>query len=91
MLARELARRWDLPYESLLGRARSAQRQAGLAYAGRRTNIQGAFEARSDAPSRVLLVDDIYTTGATASASATALRRGGAARVEIVTFARAVR
>jgi predicted amidophosphoribosyltransferase len=91
MLARELAHRWELPYGTLLGRARAAERQAGLAFAGRRSNVQGAFEAREDVPSRVLLVDDIYTTGATASAGASALRRAGAARVEIVTFARAVR
>jgi predicted amidophosphoribosyltransferase len=90
-LARELARRWELPYQSLLARARPAQRQAGLAYAGRRTNIQGAFEATTEVPSRVLLVDDVYTTGATASAGASALRRRGASRVQIVTFARAVR
>jgi predicted amidophosphoribosyltransferase len=91
MLARELARRWGLPYAALLGRARAAQRQAGLAYVGRRANVQGAFEAREGVPSRVLLVDDVYTTGATASAGASALRRAGATRVEIVTFARAVR
>jgi predicted amidophosphoribosyltransferase len=39
----------------------------------------------------VLLVDDVYTTGATASAAGTALRAGGGERVEVVTFARAVR
>jgi predicted amidophosphoribosyltransferase len=39
----------------------------------------------------VLLVDDVYTTGATVSAAASALRRAGASSVEVVTFARAVR
>jgi predicted amidophosphoribosyltransferase len=39
----------------------------------------------------VLLVDDVYTTGATAAAGATALRRAGALRVDVVTFARTVR
>jgi predicted amidophosphoribosyltransferase len=39
----------------------------------------------------VLLVDDVYTTGATVSAAATALRHGGARQVDVVTFARTVR
>jgi predicted amidophosphoribosyltransferase len=39
----------------------------------------------------VLLVDDVYTTGATVAAAATALRHAGARRVEVVTFARTVR
>jgi predicted amidophosphoribosyltransferase len=44
-----------------------------------------------EAPRRVVLVDDIYTTGATAGAAATALRAAGAGRVDVITFARAVR
>jgi predicted amidophosphoribosyltransferase len=40
---------------------------------------------------RVVLVDDVYTTGATAHAAASALREGGAREVEIVTFARTIR
>jgi predicted amidophosphoribosyltransferase len=39
----------------------------------------------------VLLVDDVYTTGATVSSAATALRAAGVSRVEVVTFARALR
>jgi len=42
-------------------------------------------------PARVVLVDDVYTTGATASAVASSLRVAGARRVDVVTFARAVR
>ena len=75
----------------LLARTRSAQRQASLPRAGRRANVAGSFAAIADAPARVLLVDDVYTTGSTASAAATALRAAGARQVEVVTFARAVR
>jgi predicted amidophosphoribosyltransferase len=42
-------------------------------------------------PRSLVLVDDVYTTGATANAAASALRRAGARRVEVVTFARAIR
>jgi predicted amidophosphoribosyltransferase len=90
-LARELGARWALEYVPLLSRGRAVQRQAALAYAGRRANVQGAFEAERTVPPRVLLIDDIYTTGSTASAAATALRRAGATRVDVVTFARGVR
>jgi predicted amidophosphoribosyltransferase len=90
-LARELGARWQLGYEPLLHRTRLVERQAALAYAGRRANVRDAFEADRPVPSRILLVDDIYTTGATASAAATALRRAGATHIEVVTFARAVR
>ncbi len=89
-LARELGRRWQLPVTPLLGRTRPLPPQRGLARAGRRRNVRGAFRA-SAARSRILLVDDVYTTGSTVAAAASALRAAGAARVDVVTFARAVR
>ena len=88
-LARELARAWELPCEPLLERVRGG-RQRGATVAERRS-VRGAFRAVATAPPRVALVDDVYTTGATASAASTALRAAGARRVDVVTFARALR
>ena len=91
-LARELGRLWDLPAEPLLRRTRSGERrQRGLGLAERRRNVRGAFAPARAAPARVCLVDDVYTSGATATAAASALRKGGARHVEVVTLARAVR
>jgi predicted amidophosphoribosyltransferase len=90
-LARELGRAWELPVEVLLQRTRSVERQRGLGLAERRRNVSGAFASARASPGRVCLVDDVYTSGATAAAAASALRRGGARRVEVVTLARAVR
>jgi ComF family protein len=90
-LARALAREWELPVTPLLRRARTVPRQRGLSRAARRANVRESFEAHGRAPARVVLVDDVYTTGATASAAASELRRAGARRVDVVTFARAVR
>lgn len=90
-LARELGERWSLPVESLLGRTRPAARQRGLSLADRRRNVSGAFAPARGSPSGVCLVDDVYTSGSTANAAASALRKGGARRVEVVTFARVVR
>ena len=89
-LARELGLRWDVPVLRILGRSGGSARQRGLTLPERRANVRGAFWA-SRSPPAVVLVDDVYTTGATANAAASTLRRAGARRVEVVTFARAVR
>lgn len=91
-LAAALAERWQLPVEDLLARTRPVARQADLPRAARRANMRGAFAPALDpvAP-RVALIDDVYTTGATVDAAASALRAGGAREVHVVTFARVTR
>lgn len=89
-LAGLLAQRWELPAGRVLERRGPARRQRGLPLAERRRNVAGAFTA-GRCGGCVVLVDDLYTTGATTNAAASALRRAGARRVEVVTFARAVR
>lgn len=90
-LAEELAGLWGLEQRSLLVRAAGSQRQRALGRASRRANVRGAFEPLGCAPQRVVLADDVYTTGETALAASAALRRAGARSVHVVTFARAVR
>lgn len=95
-LARELGRRWQLDACGTLVRTRRVGRQTGLSLVARRGNVRGAFAAASGAEEactrqRLVLVDDVYTTGSTAAAAASALRAAGAATVHVVTFARAVR
>lgn len=93
LLARPLARGAGLPYEPrVLARVRATRPQVGLSRAGRAENLQGAFRVPPERRGglqgrRVLLVDDVTTTGATANAAARALMRGGAAAVDLLTFA----
>jgi predicted amidophosphoribosyltransferase len=89
-LAQALARRWQLPCEPRLERSGGSHRQRGLSLAERRRNVRGAFRAAA-VRGTIVLVDDVYTSGATADAAASALRAAGARRVEVVTFARAIR
>jgi predicted amidophosphoribosyltransferase len=89
-LAKGLASEWELPLVVPL-RRRAAKRQRGLSRAERRRNVAGVFAAEAGVPSSVVLVDDVFTSGATANAAASALRRAGAGCVEVVTFARVVR
>jgi predicted amidophosphoribosyltransferase len=91
-LARELAAVWGLGLEPLLVRVRGSPRQRELTRAARRRNVAAAFTASGGrVPARVALVDDVYTTGSTANAAASALRKAGAREVEVVTFARTIR
>jgi predicted amidophosphoribosyltransferase len=75
----------------LLLRKRAVPAQRGLSLVERRRNVRGAFRPSGRAPPRVVLVDDVYTSGSTANAAASALRLGGARHVTVITFARAVR
>jgi ComF family protein len=90
-LAAALGRLWSLPASDLLRRTRALERQRGLSLAERRRNVRGTVAATNPAPRRVCLVDDVYTSGATADACASALRKAGTRHVEVVTLARAVR
>jgi predicted amidophosphoribosyltransferase len=90
-LAHELGVCWGLDSAALLRRTRTTARQASLRLAQRGGNVRDVFAPADGVPSNVVLVDDVYTSGSTANAAARALRRAGAERVEVVTFARALR
>ncbi|GFE60237.1 ComF family protein [Geobacter sp. AOG2] len=88
------AREWKLPLErGAMRRIRWTEPQINLTAAERRDNVKGAFDVRdADAVKgrRVLLVDDVYTTGSTVRECARVLKAAGAREVSVVTVARAV-
>lgn len=91
LLAGEVARRYGLRVSPALRRVRATTSQAGLTSSRRRANVSGAFEVRRKQAvedRRILLVDDVLTTGATASACGTAMKRAGARSVTVLTLAR---
>jgi ComF family protein len=79
----------------LIKRVKATRHQVGLARSERALNVQGAFRVPSDAKIRItgrrlVLVDDVLTSGATTEACTKALLRAGAARVDVLVFARVV-
>lgn len=89
LLAEPLADSLGVPLDTRrLSRIRDTQVQASLPRAAREMNVRGAFEARrNDKRRRVLLVDDVRTTGATMRAATGALYRAGASRVRVMALA----
>ena len=95
LVARELSRRLKVPADNLaLRRSRRTPPLKGMSPIQRRKTVAGAFEVRNKAAvagKTVILIDDVLTTGSTAEACARTLQRAGAARVELITWARVVR
>lgn len=93
-IARPLSRLTGVPYlPDALVRHRATESQAGKSGSGRRRNVAAAFQvpaARAGrvAGKRVLLIDDVLTTGATLEGCARALKAAGAARVDVAVVAR---
>jgi ComF family protein len=92
ILAAEIARRIDAPLDTAaLSRTRATRPQTARNHDDRVRNVRGAFAVRAPgriAGRRVLLVDDVMTTGATADECARTLVRAGAASVDVFTLAR---
>lgn len=97
LLAHQVARAAEVPAAvDLLVRRRSTPSQGHLSAAARRRNVRGAFAVRSGRVGqvrgkRIVLIDDVLTTGATAQACARTLLRAGAASVDVLVLARVVR
>lgn len=93
-LARAIAKQSDKKFAPIaLKRVKATRQQVGLPLNERQDNVRAAFKVPPEheiavAGRRVLLIDDVYTTGSTVTAATKALKKGGAAAVDILTFAR---
>lgn len=95
-LAQSISAQCGIPADPfILARVKPTPSQVGLSRSQRALNLQGAFRVKDGMAARiegraVVLVDDVMTSGATANAASRALLRGGAKRVDVLVFARAI-
>lgn len=90
LLAHQLGKKRAKPVGDFLKRVRGTPQQTRLSLEARLKNTAGAFAARKpfSAKSRLLLIDDVLTTGSTVNECARVLKKGGAGRVDVLTLAR---
>ena len=94
LLARQVSREYAIPLDPfVVYRNKETPPQTQLTEDERRKNVRGAFslnDQKSVKGKRILLIDDVYTSGATVNECSRALKRGGAKEVYVLTLARAV-
>ena len=93
LLARPVAQALDVPVQEAVYRVRATRKQARLGKADRQDNLEHAFAVRPRVrfavqDATLLLIDDVFTTGATTSACAAVLKEAGARHVDVFTLAR---
>ena len=88
VIGRAVAGRLGAPFLDKLRAVRGTRDQVELTAASRRQNVAGAFEARGPVAGRVLLVDDVMTTGSTLDECALQLKKAGAGEVHALTVCR---
>ncbi|CAN5571305.1 hypothetical protein BH24ACT21_BH24ACT21_06560 [soil metagenome] len=88
LMARAVAERIKVTFSVKLEAIKKTRDQVELSASERRRNVEGAFRVRGPVQGKVLLVDDVFTTGATLSAGSETLTRAGAAEVHALTLCR---
>lgn len=88
LMAKAVAERIKVPFSDKLEAVKKTRDQVKLSANERRRNVEGAFSVRGPVRGRALLVDDVFTTGATLSAGAEVLLHAGAAEVHALSLCR---